>query len=142
MSLHYEVVVACFLREDTPPEVLDAVRWHIGLAGERPAGLDPDEHSEPAFLLDPESPLPGGDAAELRLQYRWTAPSGADVRAWGLYARGYWLDDALGQLSLFLDLIAPYAEEGYAGSFREEYDFHPTIVAFKDGALVSPGRAD
>ncbi|GAA1096722.1 hypothetical protein [Nocardiopsis composta] len=142
MSLHYEVVVACFLREDTPPEVLDAVRWHIGLAEERPDGLDPGEHPVPAFLLDPESRLPGGDVAELRRQYRWTAPDGADVYAWGLHARGRWLDDDLGNLAVLLDLLAPCAEDGHAGSFREEHDLLPTVLAFRDGAHFVAGRAE
>ncbi|MEU2614728.1 hypothetical protein ABZ570_24560 [Micromonospora sp. NPDC007271] len=66
MSLHYEVVLTCFLADETPPEVLDALRWHLGLRDERPATLDPGEHPYPLLEPDPGSYLPGGDVASLR----------------------------------------------------------------------------
>ncbi|MFJ4152764.1 hypothetical protein ACIP10_35045 [Streptomyces galbus] len=43
MSLHFEVVFTCFLRDNTPDTVLDALRWHLGMAPERPSGLNADE---------------------------------------------------------------------------------------------------
>ena len=68
MSDHYEVVFACFLREDTPQSVLDALRWYLGLSEKRPDLLDPDVHFEQRLVSDPDTPLAGGDIAELRLQ--------------------------------------------------------------------------
>jgi hypothetical protein len=44
------------------------------------------------------------------------------------------LDDAIGEMTLILDLLAPHiAEDGYGGFFREEYDHEPTVFMFRDG---------
>ncbi|KIQ65719.1 hypothetical protein TR51_18255 [Kitasatospora griseola] len=132
MSLHFEVVITCFLRDDTPDTVLNAVRWHLGLIADRPAGLDADEHMCPMLLPDPDSRLPGGDVASLRRQSRDRA-AGAEF-GWGLLSRNYWLDDEMGELATILDLLAPHVEEpGYGGFFREEFDGKPTVLTFRNG---------
>ncbi|MFF4427542.1 hypothetical protein ACFYZ4_00045 [Streptomyces sp. NPDC001513] len=76
MSLHYEVVFACFLRDDTPDLVV-ALRWHLGLAVEWPAELDPEEDAYPVLSLDPDSRLPGGDRASLRRHSRGFSAAGS-----------------------------------------------------------------
>ncbi|WP_121188086.1 hypothetical protein [Nocardiopsis sp. Huas11] len=133
MSVHFEVVLSCFLRGDTPPAVLAVLRWHLGLSDERPEGLDPAEHPSPLLGTDPESLLPGGDVASLRHRphgFEDFGPRGV----WGLYFRAWWIDDAMGGLGTVLDLLAPHAEDGYGGSFRAEDEVRPTVLVFRDGA--------
>ncbi|WP_042369598.1 hypothetical protein [Streptacidiphilus neutrinimicus] len=133
MSLHFEVVFTCFLRDDTPNEVLDALRWHLGLLPDRPAGIDPDEHTYPVLVPDPDGRLPGGDVASLQRQSRGFA-AGRELHAWGLFSRNLWLDDEMGELVTILDLVAPHVDEpGYGGFFREEYDAEPTVFTFNNG---------
>jgi hypothetical protein len=133
MSLHFEVVFICFLRDDTPDSVLDALQWHLGLTPERPAGLDTEEHTYPLLAPDPDSRLPGGDCASLRRQSRGFV-AGGEIHAWGLLSRNYWLDDEMGELVVILDLLAPHVEEpGFGGYFREEHDAEPTVFTFQDG---------
>ncbi|MFF2629479.1 hypothetical protein ACFVUN_27415 [Kitasatospora griseola] len=138
MSLHFEVVIACFLRDDMPDTVLNAVRWHLGLIADRPAGLDADEHMCPMLRPDPDSRLPGGDVASLRRQSRDRAAG--NEFSWGLLSRNYWLDDEMGELAAILDLLAPHVEEpGYGGFFREEFDGKPTILTFRNGTCGAAG---
>ncbi|MFD8750305.1 hypothetical protein ACFV0O_04890 [Kitasatospora sp. NPDC059577] len=85
MSDHYEVGLGCFLREDTPEAVLDVLRWHLGLLDQRPAGLDEQEHAHPMLAPDPDSRLPGGDCASLRLQSPGFTAEGP-LRVWGCSA--------------------------------------------------------
>jgi hypothetical protein len=126
MSYHYEVVFGCFLREDTPETVLDTLRWHMGLLKDRPGFLERDEYYEQPLAPDPDSPLAGGDVAELRLQ----------DRGWGLLSRSYWLDDDIGWVLDLVELIAPYAAtRGYGGFFREVGEVVPTAFAFADGGF-------
>ncbi|QNP66095.1 hypothetical protein [Streptomyces genisteinicus] len=125
MSLHYEVVLACALRDDLPDDVIAALRWHLGERPEPPPGLDPHVHAYPLLEPDPYSGLPGGDVAALRP---------GDHHGWGLFTRNLWLDDDLGMLTGLLDLIAPHAEhDGYAGHFRATDDAGPTVLVFRDG---------
>ncbi|MFF7454466.1 hypothetical protein [Kitasatospora sp. NPDC008115] len=140
MSLHFEVVFTCFLRDDTPDTVLEALRWHLGMIPERPSGLDPDEHAYPLLAPDPDSRLPGGDCASLRRRSRGST-AGREPHPWGLFSRTYWLDDDLGGLVTVLDLLAPHVEEpGYGGYFREECDAAPIVFTFQNGThgLLKP----
>ncbi|MGW1186061.1 hypothetical protein ACWD7Y_14995 [Streptomyces drozdowiczii] len=124
MSLHYEVVFTCFLRDDTPIAVLDALRWHLGLTEQPPQGYGEEEYAYPLLAPDPHSRLPGGDFASLRRQ----------GEGWGLYSRNYWLDDDMGELVTVLDLLAPHiARPGFGGHFREEDELRPTHLTFRDG---------
>jgi hypothetical protein len=139
VSDHYEVVLTCFLRDDTPPPVLAALRWYLELTDERPPGLDAAEHPYPLLAPDPDSRLPGGESASLHRQSCGFAPDGAELHSWGLFSRTYWLDDDLGDLITVLDLIAPHVEAphieepGYGGYVREEFDTAPAVITFKDG---------
>lgn len=87
MSDHYEIVISCFLEDDTPEEVLDTLRWHLGLIEQRPAPLNEDTAPYRLLAPDPDSRrLPGGEIARLQRQTRgFTAAS--DPYAWGMYAR-------------------------------------------------------
>lgn len=138
VSLHFEVVFTCFLRDDTPDTVLAALRWHLGLIPERPAELDAEDHTYPLLSPDPDGHLPGGDVASLQRQSRGFA-AGRELHAWGLLSRNYWLDDEMGDLAIILDLLAPHVEEpGYGGYFREEYDPEPTV--FNPSKTAPTGR--
>ncbi|MFF3395796.1 hypothetical protein ACFYW1_33345 [Streptomyces sp. NPDC002669] len=129
MSLHYEVVFTCFLRDGTPEPVLEALRWHTGASEERPPHLDEDEHPYQLLAPDPDSRLPGGEFASLRYQ------SLGSQDAWGLFTRNLWLDDDIGELTTVMDLLAPHVEgSGYAGYLREEYDTAVSVLTFDEGA--------
>src|SRR5690349_7993951 len=85
MSFHYEVVFATFLRDDTPPEVLDELRYHLGFTEDRPQHLAID-YDFPVLQPDEDSYLPGGDHVALRRQYRGRDDKG-EHHAWGLHVR-------------------------------------------------------
>ncbi|MFF8614950.1 hypothetical protein [Streptomyces sp. NPDC015350] len=128
MSLYYEVVLTCFLRDGTPEPVLEALRWHTGAVEDRPPHLDEDEHPYRLLAPDPDSRLPGGESASLRHQ------SLGGRNAWGLFVRNLWMDDDIGELTTVLDLLAPHVEDsGYGGYLREEYDTKMSVLTFRDG---------
>jgi hypothetical protein len=137
VSLYYEVVFTCFLRDGTPEPVLAALRWHMGASTDRPAHLDADEHPYRLLAPDPDSRLPGGEFASLRHQ------SLGSQDAWGLFTRNLWLDDDIGDLTTIMDLLAPHVEgTGYGGYLREEYDTEVSVLTFRDGAggpRLTPG---
>jgi hypothetical protein len=122
MSFHYEVVFATFLRDDTPPEVLDELRYHLGFTEDRPQHLAID-YDFPVLQPDEDSYLPGGDHVALRRQYRGRDDKG-EHHAWGLHVRLYWLDDQWAEIWWQVVMwLAPHVEDdGYAGHFREQYD--------------------
>jgi len=134
VSFHYEVVFSLFLRDDTPSEVLDELRWHVGVSDQQPAtsAIDTDY----PLMRPGESRLPGGDVAILQRQYRYDDAHGVEHHAWGLYVRLFMLDDDLGQTADIATWLAPYADEdGYIGSFREVADEQPTLLLIRDGEL-------
>ncbi|MBC9712968.1 hypothetical protein H9Y04_10345 [Streptomyces sp. TRM66268-LWL] len=141
MSDHCEVVFSCFLRDDTPESVLAALRWHLGLAPERPAHLDPEWHPYPLLEPDPDSWLPGGDTASLRRQSTGFTAEG-ERYAWGLFSRNHWLDDDLGYLVTVLELLAPHVEpdeDGFGGWFRYTHEAEQTPFVFRDGTYHKLG---
>lgn len=91
MSFHYEVTFSCFLRDDTPSEVLDELRWHLGQSSLRPETCVVN-YDWPVMLPGEPSYLAGGEVATLRRQYRFTQ-HGVERFSWGLHARLYWLND-------------------------------------------------
>ncbi|WP_199444520.1 hypothetical protein [Umezawaea beigongshangensis] len=132
MSQHYEIVFSLFLRDDTPGDVLDELRWHLG--ADQPAPRAPVVPGGPHLRPDPGSFLPGGDSASLRRQYRFTRGD-QDWHAWGLSARVLWSDDTWAEVWWqFAQWLAPFADEdGYAGFFREETDENPTLLLVRRG---------
>ncbi|WP_344625616.1 hypothetical protein [Kitasatospora arboriphila] len=138
MGLRDEVVLSCFLRDDTPDGVLAALRWHLGLDADRPAGPDPEEHAYAVLRPDPDSRLPGGDVASLRRRSRGFTAEG-ERHAWGLFSRNLRLDDMVGDLLALLDLIAPHVDgPGHGGHVREEFAAVPAAVVFGDGTCRPP----
>jgi|SRR5215469_4486740 len=130
VSLCYEVVFACFLRADTPEEALDALRWHLGLLGSRPASLDDEAHSDRLLCPDPASSLPGRDVASLQPQPITVADTG-EAPEWGLYSRKLWSEDSMEQMATIMELLAPHiAAGGYGGYFREEHASEATAFTF------------
>ncbi|MDT7782948.1 MAG: hypothetical protein QOF58_1367 [Pseudonocardiales bacterium] len=134
MSSHYEVVFSTFLRDDTPPAVLDELRYHLGVTEQRPHNLVID-YDFPVLRPDTDSYLPGGDHVALRRQLRGHHANG-EHHAWGLHARLYWLDDQWAEIWWqVVSLLAPHVEDdGYAGHFREEYDERATSLIILGGA--------
>jgi hypothetical protein len=139
VSSRYEVVFACFLRDDTPDEVLDALRWHLGQIADRPPELDAEEHPDRLLRPDPASPLPGGDIASL-LDQLGGPRAQAGVRGWGLFSRTLWPEDAMTEMGTIIQLVAPHvAEPGYGGHYREENATEAVAFAFGDAdAAVEP----
>jgi hypothetical protein len=141
MSNHYEVVFSMFLRDSAPAEVLDELRWHLGLAAQRPDSCV-ISHEEPQMCPAGSNVLPGGEAARLRRQQRYRR-AGAPHYAWGLYARLLWPGDQWaglwGRVALWLSAHAE--DDGYAGFFREEHDERPTLLLIRGGRpyLCEPG---
>lgn len=135
VSDHYEIVISCFLRADTPERVLSELRWHLGLTEQRPAHLSEETAPYPLLYPDPDGRLPGGDVAQLRLHRSITTADGR--HEWGLYVRTCYLDDAMGDVSIALDLVAPYVSGingSYGGSIREVLnDDMPSIITFVGG---------
>ncbi len=130
MSVRFEVVLACFLRDETPAETLDALRWHLGLLVDRPPGVSAADHPDRLLCPDPASSLPGGDVASLQRQRHWLAGA-QQTQAWGLYSRTVWPDDALPGLAKVLELVAGnIAEAGYGGFYRDVRSVDATALEF------------
>jgi hypothetical protein len=135
MSDHYEIVISCFLDDNTPEDVLDTLRWHLGLIEQRPAQLDEDAAPYPFLNPDHDSPrLPGGEIARLQRQTRGFTAAG-DLHAWGIYARTYYLDDDLGEVFTVLDLLAPHvSNQGYGGHIRDVNCDDLSVITFDGDA--------
>jgi hypothetical protein len=132
----YEVVFACFLREDTPDETLDALRWHLGLLAERPPALLAEQQDR-LLCPDPASGLPGGDVAALEHQ-RHDDGDGEPGSAWGLFSRTAWPEHAMPALATIMELLAgQVADAGYGGYFRELGSAEATAFDF-----ARPPRAE
>jgi hypothetical protein len=130
MSVQYEVVFACFLRDDTPAETLDALRWHLGLLSDRPPGISAADQPDRLLCPDPASGLPGGDVASLQPQAQ-TLDHGRQAEAWGLYSRTVWAEDALPGLAAVLELVAGnVANGGYGGYYRDVRSTNATAFDF------------
>jgi hypothetical protein len=135
VSDHYEIVVSCYLDDGTPEHVLEALRWHLGLVEQRPELLDEESSPYPLWVPDPDSSLPGGEVARLQRQKRGFTSAG-EIYGWGLYARTFCLDDALGEALAILELVAPHVSDGgYGGHMREEFDMEEvSVFVFKNGS--------
>jgi hypothetical protein len=133
MSQHYEVVFSMFLRDDTPAGVLDELRWHLGLSAQRPDSCV-IAYDVPQMCPAGGNLLPGGEAARLRRQLRYSR-AGAAHYAWGLYARLLWPDGQWAEIwqRVAVWLSAHAAQDGYAGFFREEHDERPTLLLVRGG---------
>ena len=136
MSERYEVVLSCYLRDDTPEWVVAALRWHLGMDAEVPEGLDDDdEYLYPLLVPDDYANrrMPGGDVVSLRREVQEFTRSGKRYE-WELFARNGWIDDSMLYLRSLLDLIAPHiAQPGYGGYFRHISDTEVTVFDFHDG---------
>ncbi len=138
MSVQYEVVLACFLRDEAPADILDALRWHLGLLASRPPSVSAADHPDRLLCPDPASTLPGGDIASLQRQ-RHTLADGGQAQAWGLYSRTVWPDDALAGLATVLELVAGNIDEpGYGGYYRDVRSMDATAFEFGTPQPVPP----
>jgi hypothetical protein len=67
VSVHYEWVLSLRLRPDVPEPVLAELRFHAGLAGERPA-MHELGYDFPVFTLVTDDALRGGAVTTLKFQ--------------------------------------------------------------------------
>jgi hypothetical protein len=129
MSLHYELVVAVYLRDDLDETGLAEVRWHLEL-GPRPKS--PLASDGPLFGPEGRSYLPGGDITRL-IEEPGSRPIGPAVLH-GFFVRRYFLDDTLYEvLAPLCEWLAAVAVDGYAGFWREEDALVPHILIVRDG---------
>jgi hypothetical protein len=143
MSLHFEVAIACDLRPDTSPQVLDTLRYM--LREEEYAFDNPPAHrffegsGWRSFLGIPDwVPFAGEIGGSLRLAVRH-GPDGSGYRH-TLSIRSFMLDDQLYDGFEFLEWLAGHSETvGLVGYYREEMDLHPTLVYFKGGKVYLAG---
>lgn len=141
MSDRYEMILSCFMRNDSPESALSTLRWHLGLARDCPEDLDEDDHPWQLLIPSPQSRLPGGDAAVLRESERLDEQG---LPLWELFARNYWVDDNLLYVDTLLEVLAPHiAFPGYGGHLRHEFDTEPVVFVFRNGEYtqVPPDRA-
>ena len=95
VSLHYEWTLSLRLRPDVPASFLDELRFHLGLAEQRPE--DPElEIDWPCLVTEPDDALPGGSVRSLTAQRPYPDRSGS----FGLFVRTFVLDDAMYELML------------------------------------------
>lgn len=126
MSFHYEVVVSIYLREEIAESVVPEVRWHCGLGPPPEDLMFSDAH---VFGAEDVSYVPGGDVTRLAQD---TGTSWGPM--WGLFVRRFMLDDGFYELlSPICQLLAAVAVDGFAGFWREEADFLPTILVVRGG---------
>ncbi|MEU2258778.1 hypothetical protein ABZ557_00545 [Streptomyces sp. NPDC019645] len=141
MSDRYEVVLSCFLRDDTPASVMTALRRHLGMDAACPEDLDDDGQLDPLLAPDDsnDSRLPGGDVASLRRTVQEFTSSGERCE-WELFARNDWVDDSMLYLRGLLDLIAPHvARPGHGGRVRDIDGTAVTVFTFRDGTYEPTG---
>jgi hypothetical protein len=123
MSLHYEWVLSLRLRTDVPDAFVDELRFHLGLADERPVTAELD-YEYPIFAIADDDALPGGSVSSLKFQ----TPDSKSGRL-GLYVRTFALDDDMYDLMLTVPpwLARWAATEGWIGFAREELALDPWL---------------
>ncbi|MEZ4670303.1 MAG: hypothetical protein R3E39_20545 [Anaerolineae bacterium] len=149
MSLHFDIVIVCDLREDTPSDCLELLAWLTDANSSseaRPRFHCFDEnYMELADAFDHPflAPLPNEEVISVfQRRYRYTMPTktgGKDVYRYCLQfsARGI-LDDYFYECHLlFTYWLASVSEDGFIGYYKEELDNDPILLYVKDRKLVS-----
>lgn len=148
MSLHFDLVIMCDLREDTPSDCVELIRWLFTLPSQnidQPKGhcVDEEGRNFHEWFNDPFlAPFPNQEVTSTFQQwYRYTMPAisgGGDVYRYALqYSARRILDDAFYEEHLnFVGWLATIAEEGFIGYYREEAALKPNLLYSKNRQLV------
>jgi hypothetical protein len=145
MSQHFELMLACDLRDDTPENVLQAIRYMTSNSKvpfeDRPSHPF-DKHTTEGFedwrslLAEPEGDLPGWVGSYFQLAKRYDEP----FERYTFGCRLLVHDDVLFGLGFidFIPWLAQYSKtQGFVGYWREELDERPLALVFKDGLAYS-----
>lgn len=142
MSLHFDFALACYLKPDTPQEVLDTLQYMT--RSEDYEFGDPPDHpffkgeywSNMLQIRTGTAHFPGEFGSIFRRTYRYTQAD-ADVYRYTLSFRCHMLEEEFHEKWwAFAQWIAPYSETvGCVGYYREEFDWQPTLIYFRDGKV-------
>jgi hypothetical protein len=118
----YWLYLACDLDDDAPAELLDELRWHIGLGPHAPERLSYPQGSPEYPLLYPDAEhvtTVGAQAAVLRRlihHYRPAYEGDEPVHVWSLLLRVEFGDDLLEPVTDLVPWLAPYCRStGWVG---------------------------
>jgi hypothetical protein len=143
MSLHYDLVVNCDLREDASASCIELISWLTDENSEpesRPKFdcLDSSEKERENVWIHPflAPELDDETISVFQKRYRYTAPAnkgGRDVyQDTFQYSARNLLDDEFYDCHLsFLDWMARITENGFIGYYKEEFDTNPTLMYVK-----------
>jgi hypothetical protein len=148
MSMHYDLVIVCDLREDTPEPCIELIRWLSDPASDPEAKPQFDCFSENdkdlADNLDYPflASYPSEEVVTVfQRRYRYTTSLVAgrrDVYRYCLQysARGI-LDDVFVETHiLFVYWLSSLIVDGFIGYYKEELDNQPRLLYVKDRKLV------
>ncbi len=142
MSLHFDFALACYIKPDTPQQVLDTLQYmtrtedyNFDQPPRHPFFQDEYWRNMLKALMD-STCFPGQFGGTFRRVHRYTQ---ANVEAYRymLSFRCYMLEDEFHENWWpFAQWIAPYSEStGCVGYYREEFDWQPTLIYFRDGKV-------
>jgi hypothetical protein len=144
MSLHFDLVIVCDLREDTPEPCVEYIQWLFTRPSDsapKPQFDCPNEYGltfDDPFLY----PLPTEEVISVfQKKYRYTrSPNagGGDVYRYAIqFSARDILDDGFYEDHLnFVAWLATLAEEGFIGYYKEELAFKPELLYVKNRQLV------
>jgi hypothetical protein len=147
MSLHYDLVINCDLREDAPAACVQLIAWLCGDVTKPESATDCFDQNEMnlATIWDFQflEPAPESETfSDFQSRYRYNRPmnvGGAPVYKYSLhYSARLLLDDYFYDCHLmFLPWLARLCEDGFIGFYKEEFDAEPTLMYVKEGELIT-----
>lgn len=140
MSYWYDFGVACDLQTDTPQEIIDVLKYLVGL--ESKEYTSPTKNSLPFDLesyrrnfveYQPANQFPGIFGASLRQTWRNFLEGNSGNRNTFSF-RCEMHEDQFGEESwTFITWLAPYTETGGIGYFYTSLRDIPTVIYFRGG---------
>ncbi|MEP7294467.1 MAG: hypothetical protein ABI835_21940 [Chloroflexota bacterium] len=148
MSLHFDLVITCDLREDTPQDCVELIRWLFTLPSDplnQPQGHCFDEEGRNFhewFNYPFLAPFPEQEVISIfQKRYRYTRSAisgGGDVYRYALqFSARRILDDGFYEDNLnFVGWLATVAEDGFIGHYKEELATVPKLLYARDRNLI------
>jgi hypothetical protein len=132
MGMYTELVVGVGLKPNTPPVVIDALKFMAGLTDAQPSEL-------------PDHRLFATDRWRFMLRcgsYYFAVPDSVTEMKFDEISKAWWLSvrsnmkNYGGEIRAFMEWIAPFVEdEGFVGHSRYEEDDDPTLFYIESGRL-------